>query len=59
MKFFEFRKNRKRKIYCGLSDAHPSHGATVHNGSAGAFATEHSHDDDDEGQDNDDFAMDR
>jgi hypothetical protein len=33
---------------------------TIHNGSAGAFdATEHSHDDDEEDQDSDDFAMDR
>lgn len=39
---------------------HPSHGRSIHNGSAGAFdATEHSHDEEDEDQDNDDFAMDR
>jgi hypothetical protein len=39
---------------------HPSHGRTIHNGSAGAFdATEHSHDEEDEDQDSDDFAMDR
>ena len=38
---------------------HPSHGRTIHNGSAGSFdATEHSHDEEDEDQDSDDFAMD-
>ena len=37
----------------------PAEGRTIHNGSAGAFdGTEHSHDEEDDDQDSDDFAMD-